>query len=134
MFTRYANRLTSWIAVLAVIFASLAPSISHAFPAKSTQPTLLQELCSAQGAKRFVSVGLAVDTQKSPSQNQTAMHFEHCPYCATHAGSVAITASPIALFLAEINATEHIQTYAEALPISFYHLTPPSHAPPVISI
>ena len=134
MFTRYAKKLTSWIAILAVVFASLAPSISHAFPAKNNQPTLLQELCSAQGAKRFIAVDLAVDTQQAPSQNQAAIHFEHCPYCTTHAGSVAITTSPIALFLAEINATEHIQIYAQALPNSFYQVTPPSHAPPAISI
>lgn len=134
MFTRYAKRLTSWIAILAVVFASLAPSISHAFLAKNNQPTLLQELCSAQGAKRFIAVDLAVDTQKSPTQNQAAMHFEHCPYCAMHAGSIAITASPIALFLAEINATEHIQIDAQVLPSAFYQVTPPSHAPPAIAI
>jgi hypothetical protein len=134
MFTRYAKRLTSWIAMLAVIFASLAPSISHAFPTKNNQPTLLQELCSAQGAKRFIAVDLAVDTQKSPSQNQAAMHFEHCPYCATHAGTVAITTTPIALFLAHMNATEHIQIDAQVLPSAFNLVTPPSHAPPAISI
>jgi hypothetical protein len=134
MFTRYAKRLTSWIAMLAVVFASLAPSISHAFPAKNNQPTLLQELCSAQGAKRFIAVDLAVDTQKAPAQNKAAMHFEHCPYCATHAGTVAITTAPIALFLAEINATEHIQIDTQVLPTSFYQVTPPSHAPPAISI
>ena len=134
MFIRYAKTFTSWIAILAVVFASLAPSISHAFPAKNNQPTLLQELCSAQGAKRFIAVDLAVDTQKAPIQNQTAMHFEHCPYCSTHAGTVAITTTPITLFLAKINATEHIQTDAQVLPTSFYQVTPPSHAPPAISI
>lgn len=134
MLTRHAKRLTSWIAILAVIFASLAPSISHAFSTKNNQATLLQELCSAQGAKRLIAVDLAVDTQQSPSQNQAAMHFEHCPYCASHAGSVAITSTPVALFLAEINAVEHIQIDADALPASFYQVTPPSHAPPAVSI
>ena len=134
MFSLRTKRLASLIAIMAVVFASLAPSISHAFPAKNHQATMLQALCSAQGAKRFVALDLAVDTQKAPSQNQAAMHFEHCPYCATHAGSVAITASPVTVFLAEINAIEHIPTYAVALPISFYQVTPPSHAPPAISI
>lgn len=134
MFSRYAKRLTSWIAILAVVFASLAPSISHAFSTKNNQPALLQALCSAQGVKRFVALDLAVDTQKSPSQNQAAMHFEHCPYCANHVGSVGIVSTSIALFLAEINATEHIQVDASVLPTSFYQVTPPSHAPPAISI
>jgi hypothetical protein len=134
MFTRYAKRFTSWIAIAAVVFASLAPSISYAFPVKNNLPTMLQEICSAQGAKRFIAVDLAVDTQKVPSQNPATMHFEHCPYCATHAGTVAITTSTIALFLAEINATEHIQIDAPVLTSAFYQVTPPSHAPPAISI
>lgn len=95
---------------------------------------MLQEICSAQGAKRFIAVDLAVDTQKTPSQNPATMHFEHCPYCATNAGTFAMIASPIALFLAEINATKHIQTTAQVLPSAFYQVTPPSHAPPAISI
>jgi hypothetical protein len=134
MYNRFAKRFTSWIAMLAIVFASLAPSISHAFPAKNNHQALLQELCSAQGAKRFIAVDLAVDTQQAPTQNQAVMHFEHCPYCATHAGTVAITTAPIALFLAQINATEHIQIDAQVLPSSFYQVTPPSHAPPAISI
>ena len=134
MITRYAKRLTSWIAIAAVVFASLAPSISHAFSVKDNRPAMLQEICSAQGAKRFIAVDLAVDTQKVPSQNKAAMHFEHCPYCGAHAGSVAITLTPIKLFLAKINATEHIQIHAQVLPNEFYQVTPPSHAPPAISI
>jgi hypothetical protein len=134
MFTRYAKRFTSWIAIAAVVFASLAPSISHAFPVKNNLPTMLQEICSAQGEKRFIAVDLAVDTQKTPSQNPATMHFEHCPYCATNACTFAMIASPIALFLAEINATKHIQTTAQVLPSAFYQITPPSQAPPAISI
>jgi Protein of unknown function (DUF2946) len=134
MFTRYAKRFTSWIAIVAVVFASLAPSISHAFSVKNNQPSVLQEICSAQGTKRFIALDLGVDTQKAPSQNQATMHFEHCPYCTTHAGTVAMPASPIALFLAEINATEHIQIDAQVLPRAFYQVTPPSQAPPAISI
>ena len=134
MFTRYAKRLTSWIAIAAVVFASLAPSISHAFSVKNNRPTMLQEICSAQGTKRLIAVDLAVDTQKAPSQNQAAMHFEHCPYCATHAGSTAIPTSPITLFLAEINATQLIEIHAQVLPSAFHQVTPPSHAPPALSI
>ena len=134
MLISHAKKFTSWIVILAVVFASIAPSISHAFPVENNQATLLQQLCSAQGAKRFIAVDLAVNTQKAPSQNQAAMHFEHCPYCATHACNVAITTTPIALFLAQINATEHIQKNALVLPSAFYLISPPSHAPPVISI
>jgi hypothetical protein len=134
MFTRYAKRFTSWIAVAAIVFASIAPSISHAFSVKDNRPAMLQEICSAQGAKRFIAVDLEVDTQKDPKHNQAAMHFEHCPYCGTYAGSLAITTTPIKLFLAKINATEHIQINAQVLPSKFYQVTPPSHAPPAISI
>ena len=124
MLTRYTKSLSSWIAILAVLFASLAPSISQAIVLNHHQTTLSQEICSAQGEKHMVALDLNSDTQPAPSQNHAAMHFEHCPYCASHVASVAIMASPSALFLAQINATEHIQLYAEALPSSFYQVSP----------
>lgn len=132
MLMRRLNRFASWIAMMAVIFASLAPTISHAFPAKNNQPSLLQELCSAQGAKRFISVDVAIDNKQAPAQNQAAMHFEHCPYCAHHAANIAIPATSNTLFLAQLNAVQNIEVYAAPLVLSYYPVSHPSHAPPAI--
>ena len=72
----FARRRTLhiWIALLAVLFSALAPSISKAMSA--TSPYGSAEVCS---------VG---DVKKSPAPADHAM--EHCPYCVTHGGTYAL--------------------------------------------
>lgn len=83
------RRIISWVAIAAVLFAALAPTLSHVFPVKNMPQTLWQKLCTAQGTKL-----LASNTQNEPLQDsapgKVGMHFEHCPYCFTHAGSVGL--------------------------------------------
>ena len=89
MFKRNYYRLASWIAIAAVLFAALAPTISYAFPASSQPQTLWQELCTAQSTKLVPGL-IAGDTQQKPASGGMVMHFEHCPYCFSHAGSIAM--------------------------------------------
>lgn len=64
-----------WIAMLAVLFAALAPTVSHALAASTS--SVLSEMCSVDGP-----------TKKAPSNTMHGM--EHCPYCATHGGAPAL--------------------------------------------
>ena len=61
--------------MLAVLFAALAPTVSHALAASTTG--MLAEMCSVDGPAK-----------KAPSNTMHGM--EHCPYCATHGGSPAL--------------------------------------------
>lgn len=73
--SRAHARLTSWIAVLAVLLASLAPSLSHALaPAAGSTWT---EVCTVEGSK-WVQAG---DDGSAPS---AAHVLDHCPYCSLH--------------------------------------------------
>ncbi|MYM22343.1 DUF2946 domain-containing protein [Duganella sp. FT135W] len=64
-----------WIAIMAVLFAALAPTVSHALAASTTG--VLAEMCSVGGPAK-----------KAPTN---VMHgMEHCSYCATHGGSPAL--------------------------------------------
>lgn len=134
MFKRSQQRFVSLIALAAVLFASLAPSISHALEMR--KDTLWQEVCSAQGIKVIPNTFIAVNNQASKENNsqpsKMGMHFEHCPYCFSHAGSVGLPASSTALFLAEINAVEHIDIYASPLVVSYYSSSHPTRAPPAL--
>lgn len=150
MFKRSKQRLISQIAIVAVIFSSLAPTISHALASTNStsqagRQTLWQDVCSAQGAKVISSDFAAqnenaqtlASTVKSSKENSNptnkmAMHFEHCPYCFSHAGSVVLPTSATALFLAEINAVGHIASYASPFVISYYSSSHPTRAPPVL--
>jgi hypothetical protein len=84
MFTSAKRRtLHLWIALLAVLFSALAPSVSHALAAAT--PDVLAEMCTVNGA-----------TKKSPD---SAMHgMEHCPYCAMQGHSPALLPQAMAGF------------------------------------
>ncbi|WP_426074252.1 DUF2946 domain-containing protein [Janthinobacterium sp. DSP2-3-3] len=77
-----------WLALLAVLFAALAPSISHALAAHSSSetPSVLLQICTVAGLK----TAPAGDAERQPSIDPVVHAFEHCPYCFTHAGSFAL--------------------------------------------
>lgn len=88
---RNARALTSWIAVLAVLMAALAPSISHALGSNSASPWSV--VCTSIGVQWVQTDADSAD----PSPGPGAAHaFEHCPYCSLHANAVAIPAAPSA--------------------------------------
>jgi Protein of unknown function (DUF2946) len=89
---RSTRLLTSWIAVLALLMAALAPSISHALQAKTGASWI--EVCTSIGAKWVQPDGGSTD--QAPSSGG-AHPFEHCPYCSLQANTIAVPAAPVAL-------------------------------------
>ena len=81
--------LPAWLAILAVLFAAMAPSISHALaaPAAAVPSTLLMQICTVDGVMEMADVGTE---QKKSGMDPVVHAFEHCPYCSTHAGSFAL--------------------------------------------
>jgi hypothetical protein len=73
----------SWIACFALLFAALAPSISHAVEAWHGGVATWAEICTADGAK-LVNTG---DATPSSSDGAKLLHLEHCAFCVTHAGA-----------------------------------------------
>ncbi|MGZ8292613.1 MAG: DUF2946 domain-containing protein [Telluria sp.] len=83
---RITRRFAAWIACFAMLVAALAPSVSHAF---SVSPGgTWSEICSVGGTK-FVKVSLDQGGIADPA-TQDSIHLEHCPFCATHAGSFVL--------------------------------------------
>src|SRR3972149_11787518 len=133
-----STRFASWIAIAAIVFSALAPTISYAFSSKSTPQTLWQELCTAQGTKLIANdaipgsikqLGSQIPTQ--PAQDKMCMHFEHCPYCFSHAGSVGLPpATASFVFEASSRTAQHAESYiAPVLPL-YHQSANPSQAPP----
>jgi hypothetical protein len=92
-FRRTTRVLTSWMAVLAILMAALAPSISHALESKNGPSWV--EICTSVGAKWVNAGGDAGD--EAPSF-PGAHPQEHCPYCSLHVNAIAIPAAPVAVF------------------------------------
>ena len=77
MFKPFYKRLISKIALVAVVFASLAPTISHAIEAQKGNQTLWQEVCSAQGIKLIPSAFVAINDKASKENNSQPKQNGH---------------------------------------------------------
>ena len=80
---RAHRRLTSWIAVLAILLASLAPALSHALA--TATGTSWVEICTTQGSK-WIQAG-EDGSERSPA---SAHVLDHCPYCSLHAPTLGL--------------------------------------------
>ncbi|WP_085316148.1 DUF2946 domain-containing protein [Derxia lacustris] len=86
------RRLASWLALLAVLMAALAPTISQALAARDAAPQLVR-VCSVDGDKWRP---FAIE-RKQPASHHGAHAFEHCPFCSLHADAAPLPAQPVAL-------------------------------------
>lgn len=109
-----------WMAVLAILMGSLAPSISQA--ASSSNSSFKMEICSADGSK--ISQVIDVDTEKS-----LPVGHEHCPYCLVHA--ISTPAVDTDLEFAKPQSTNlYPQLFYQSPKPLFAWVSLPSRAPP----
>jgi Protein of unknown function (DUF2946) len=139
MLSKKLFRLINKIALFAIIFASLAPSISHALAAQSGA-SFAQEICTTDGKKITIQVvttkgqQLATDLSKQSSNDKVPTgiqhHLQHCPFCANPSTDAAIQApnAPIIAFLAA--QAEKQAALSPVFFTSFSTLPPPAQAPP----
>ncbi|MFC7297990.1 DUF2946 domain-containing protein [Herminiimonas aquatilis] len=80
----------AWIALFTLLFGSLAPSVSHALKAKSTQDTSWAEICSADGMR---SIHVENQSPDSSAPSEHGLHMEDCPFCLNHAGGLGLPPS-----------------------------------------
>lgn len=87
---RVRVRCASWVAVLAMLFAALAPAVSHAL--ESARGVSWVEICGAQGPKRIL-----IDERGEPVAPAALHVAEHCAYCSVHAPDLAPLPAPVAV-------------------------------------
>ena len=78
---RFVTRCrTALLMAFVMLFASLAPTISHALARASGSPYTLVEACTSQGVKIFAVApdGSVVDEVPAPA----SARFEHCKFCS----------------------------------------------------
>src|SRR5258706_4591706 len=84
-----SRRWVAWIAVVAILVNSFAPSISHALAGH--RGTAWIALASGDASPTSDICGPSGRTP-APDSQHTA--FEHCPYCAPHGASFAVPVQP----------------------------------------
>lgn len=127
--TLITRRFAAWLAAFAILFAALAPSISHALSAARGETWA--EICSTGGAK-LVKVSVGQDGTSIPATGKS-FHFEHCPFCITHGGSFALLpGAGIALPLPEAQNFRPFLFYQSPRPLPIWTAAQ-SRAPPVLA-
>ncbi|MDZ7855821.1 DUF2946 domain-containing protein [Sphaerotilus sp.] len=71
---------------MAILLASLAPSLSHALGSAKAASWI--EICTLQGSK-----WIAEKTDDSPSAPTVSHVFEHCSFCSMHAATLGLPPS-----------------------------------------
>lgn len=137
--TRHKRRLVALIAIFAVLLASLAPSISHALAAGGWTGYLNDvELCSEEtehAAEQVADVHEHdMHASHTPPESQSSadhnLHFEHCPFCFTHAGSFG--APPTVAFVTPLAIGSPVlpRLFFQASHPLFVWAAPEARAPP----
>lgn len=81
--SRSLRRLYTWIALLAVLGAAMAPTISRALASVNHGATPWLQICTAAGEIRL-DPG-APDGKRQPARG--GLHLDHCALCTFHAVS-----------------------------------------------
>ena len=121
MFKQVNAHFVHWIAVIAMVMASLAPTISQALA--DTQGYKV-EICTVMGTKM---ISVSDDAASNEGQNKKS-----CPYCLAHA-TCAIP-SQTSLRFAEPKALNIYPQlfYKSPKPLTAW-ITPPHQAPPQLA-
>ena len=133
-------KLINTIALCAIVFASLAPSISYALAA-TNGISFAQEICTSNGQKISIQVittqGQQLTTEfainKSEAPKNTTMYLEHCPFCSSGAVAALPSLQLEIIALLEIIAQKAAR-YPAPILASRHYKSPPSQAPPYFSI
>jgi len=134
------TRFIHHIALFAIVFASLAPSISHALAAQQGINSFAQEICTSDGQKISIQVvttkGQQLATNLSPEASDSsapasiALHLNHCPFCGNPSVN-AFLEPPQALVVASLEVqTEQLSVSTNITFPLFLVLPPPAQAPP----
>jgi hypothetical protein len=143
MLARKYYRILHFIALFAVVFASLAPTVSHALAAHTGNNSFSQTICTTNGEKVVIDVvttkGNLLSTELPTNQDQQnakpknmGMHFDHCPFCSAGAANVVIAPAPAWILMLAEQAKTIDFDYVTPVQPSFIQTAHPSRAPPVL--
>jgi Protein of unknown function (DUF2946) len=141
MFFKRYQRVTSYIIMMVMLFASFVPTVSHALVLFAGNQSFTQQICSSDGKTVTIQVKTTMGKQLATEIPLTAtqpvdsfdQHFKHCPFCTQlHAQAVIPTLHlPI---LAKLEAEAYrVARSTKPVFVSNLSLPPPSQAPPTLS-
>lgn len=140
-----SQKLFRWLhrmALIAMLFASLAPTVSHALAGQGSASGFMQEICGTGGKKLFIQVvttqgqqlqaGLDIKPGSQPAS--ISHHLQHCPFC--HAGVTDVLIPHVnPAFTLYLEAIANAQAFDYVAPFTRHTILTAHHtrAPPQYS-
>jgi Protein of unknown function (DUF2946) len=122
-------RRIQWVALLALLLATLAPSVAHALRHARGERMPWSTLCSATGAKRIVFEQSAGD----PTAAAATHALDRCAYCALHHDGFAPMPAAALPPLRSDLATVTLPSVARAVPPHSAWPAAPPRGPPALA-
>ena len=126
-------QLINNIALVAVLFSLLVPTISQVLIADGGLRPLAVEICSTDGTKRIEAsvIGAKAENQAPiPSQRNVRLHAGHCATCCAGQNSILLSlAMDTNLFLIEVNARQALALHTPSIVSVLFHSANPAQAP-----
>ncbi|MBU4518359.1 MAG: DUF2946 domain-containing protein [Gammaproteobacteria bacterium] len=128
-FVRAHRRLTSWLAMLVMVFGVLAPAVAQAMVASSDRADWV-EVCSASGMLWVKADGSgAVDAGMDEPMSDAS---QHCPWCNLHGGAAGLP--PVAHVAGFLDApADPVPAFSRASEPSAVWAAPQARGPPLAS-
>ena len=123
----FKRKFIQWIAILAVVTGSLAPSISQAISVAQDGKGFAVEVCTATGSKMTVMLG--ADHKQDQETKKTN---EHCPFCIMH-GAYALPVNSTLSFAKPESHHLYPQLFYQSPKPLFAWVSLPSRAPPTLA-
>ncbi len=138
MFSQKVFKRINTIAIFAIVFASLAPSISHALASTQGFNHFEQQICSANGQKITIQVvtakGNQIETElegnQTPSSSSNISHINHCPFCNNPSVHTGLEPPHTFVFSKRQDKAQQLKEALTTIIQIFKALSPPAQAPP----
>ena len=129
MIKAYKNKLASWMAIFAVLFAFFAPTISQAMPTDNHTNVIYQKVCTEHGSKV-----IPIELPSNGHHNDGMLgNTGHCAFCCTSAHTPIISSDPNVILISFIESQAwKIQAYDSPVVQSIYQNSHSPQAPPSI--
>ncbi len=121
-------RRLAWVAILAVLLAALAPTVSRALAGGGGAPAGWVEVCGALGVQ-WVQLG---DDATPDKPDDGRAGGGHCPYCASHACSFLYPPTASFSLTLPVTASLHPLLHGAAPRPLFAWAATRSRAPPAV--
>jgi hypothetical protein len=124
----FRRHLAHWIAIIAVLMSSVAPSVSQAVSLAQHGQGISIEICTTTGVKmtQVIDASVASDAGESAEANGD------CPLCVVH-GSYVLPLNLELSFAKPVNNNIYPQLFYQSPKPLFAWVALPSRAPPALA-